>query len=74
MRSLQDTRYRKLIDRLKKARIAKDLTQVDVAKKIDRPQSFVSKVENLERRLDVIELYDLMRIYEVEWGEVTKAL
>ncbi len=32
------------------------LTQVDIAKRIGRPQSFMAKIEAGERRLDVIEL------------------
>jgi hypothetical protein len=39
------------------------LTQVEVAKRIKRPQSFVSKVESGERRVDVVELIDLARVY-----------
>lgn len=40
-------------------RIAADLTQEDVALRLRRPQSFVSKYELGERRLDVIELLEV---------------
>ncbi len=38
------------------AREKAGLTQVEVAARLDRPQSFVAKYEGGERRLDVIEL------------------
>lgn len=34
------------------------MTQVELAPRLEKPQSYVSKVEILERRLDVIELCD----------------
>ena len=34
------------------------MTQVELAQRLGKPQSYVSKVEILERRLDVIELMD----------------
>jgi transcriptional regulator with XRE-family HTH domain len=49
-------RYRQFLTRLRKARNDARLTQVDVAKKLRRPQSFVSKVESGERRVDVVDL------------------
>ncbi|MCL6480391.1 MAG: helix-turn-helix domain-containing protein [Firmicutes bacterium] len=56
-------RYREFLKRLRKARSDAGLTQVDVAKKLRRPQSFVSKVESGERRVDVVELAEFARLY-----------
>jgi transcriptional regulator with XRE-family HTH domain len=39
------------------------LTQAQVARMLGRPQSFVSKFESGERRVDFVELQRLARIY-----------
>ena len=44
---------------LRSVRKEADLRQKDVAEILDRPQSFVSKYESGERRLDVLELHDV---------------
>ena len=50
-------------DRLRKslvdARKNSGLNQADIAKRLGRPQSFMSKVESGERRLDVVEFIEL---------------
>ena len=40
---------------LKETRVVKNLTQADLAKRLDLPQSYVSKYESGERRLDFVE-------------------
>lgn len=57
-------RYQSFLHKLKQAREAKGLTQ-QVAKLLGKPQSFVSKCESGERRVDFVELADFARIYEV---------
>ena len=49
--------------RLRQARADAGLTQIQVAKRLGRSQSFVTKAENGERRLDVVELRAFARIY-----------
>jgi transcriptional regulator with XRE-family HTH domain len=44
---------------LAQARVAAGLTQLALAQKLGRPQSFVSKYEHGERRLDVGELIEV---------------
>lgn len=43
--------------------MAAGLTQAQVAAALHRPQSFVSKCEAGERRVDAIELADFARLY-----------
>jgi transcriptional regulator with XRE-family HTH domain len=38
------------------------MTQQQLADKLSRPQSFVSKIENADRRLDVIEFIEVCRL------------
>lgn len=55
-RDLQGT-YRELCDCLAEARIALDLSQTELARRLGKPQSFVSKYESGERRLDAVEFF-----------------
>ncbi len=57
-------RYRAFLQRLKQARQDAGLTQMQVARVLNRPQSFVSKFESGERRVDFVELQYLARIYK----------
>ncbi|PHN27862.1 helix-turn-helix domain-containing protein [Pseudomonas sp. ICMP 561] len=61
MKTIHNTRYLSLLTLLLEARIEAGLAQKELATKLGRPQSFVSKTENAERRLDVIEFMDLCR-------------
>jgi transcriptional regulator with XRE-family HTH domain len=46
------------------------MRQVDLAEKLGRPQSFVSKYESGERRLDVLELNEICKALHVSLSEV----
>lgn len=56
MKSIYTDDYINIISVLRAIRINKNITQAELAKLLNTTQSFVSKVENRERRLDVIEL------------------
>jgi transcriptional regulator with XRE-family HTH domain len=51
------------VERLRKARHEAGLTQVQVAKKLNRPQSPISNVESGQQRVDVVELQVFAKIY-----------
>ncbi len=63
MRHVYSTRYQKFLDSLKQARLEANLSQVEVAGKLEKPQSYVSKCESGERRVDLIELVAFAEIY-----------
>lgn len=51
-------RYGALVEVLTEARHQAGVTQAQLADRLRRPQSYVSKIERRERRIDAIELYD----------------
>jgi transcriptional regulator with XRE-family HTH domain len=55
--------YRLLVEKLKRARKDAGLKQVEVAQQLGKPQSYISKIEKGERRVDVVELKILAKIY-----------
>ncbi|MDO7440019.1 helix-turn-helix domain-containing protein [Acinetobacter lactucae] len=62
MRSIHDPRYQDLIKKLIELRESRNVTQVELARRLNKPQSYVSKIEILERRIDVIELIDWLEV------------
>lgn len=63
-KSIYLTEYKNVLKNLKEARSASSLTQVEVSKKLNKPQSYISKIERGERRVDVAELAVLAKIYK----------
>lgn len=62
-KSIHSKEYKVVLERMRKARLEAGLTQVQVAKKLGHHQSYVSKIESGERRVDVVELNKFAKLY-----------
>ncbi|WP_245615726.1 helix-turn-helix domain-containing protein [Paenirhodobacter enshiensis] len=47
-----------MLDKLRTLRKGAGITQVELAERLGRPQSYVAKIEGGERRMDVLEFID----------------
>jgi transcriptional regulator with XRE-family HTH domain len=61
--SVYSERCQAFLLRLRSARKEAGLTQQEVATRLDAPQSYVSKCESGERRVDVVELAEFAALY-----------
>ncbi len=73
-KSVFTDRYDRLREGLIEARRNQNLTQAQVAQSLKKPQSYVSKYELGERRLDVIEFLDVARVLEINVCEFLRQL
>ena len=62
--------YAKFIKKLRQARFKAGLRQIEVAKKLKRPQSYISRVESGEYRLDIIEVKRFAKLYGKKVNEL----
>ncbi len=63
VKSIHTKEYAYFVERLRKARLEAGLTQVQIAKKLGRPQSHISNVESGQQRVDVVELKRFAKLY-----------
>jgi transcriptional regulator with XRE-family HTH domain len=73
-KSLYSKNYSRFLKALKQARVDSGLTQNDVAKCLGRPQSFVSKCESGERRIDVAEFLAICQAIRTDPASVLQAI
>jgi transcriptional regulator with XRE-family HTH domain len=73
-KSIHTSEHIALRELLVAARKAAGLTQQEVARRLNRPQSFVAKYEGGERRLDVIEFIAVSRALEKDPARIFKQL
>lgn len=66
--------YRILLRILKSKRQQKRISQEEMAKKLGAPQSFISKIESGERRMDVMELFRYCEALGIEIVPFVKEL
>jgi len=67
-RSVHSQPYKDLLALMVAARNSAGLSQADLAERIGRTQSFVSKYERGERRLDVVEFVQFVRAMNLDPG------
>jgi len=53
-----------IVKQLKRARIEAGLNQKRVAKSLGKTQSFISKIEASQRRIDVVQLKEFAKAYK----------
>ncbi|MBI1327495.1 MAG: helix-turn-helix domain-containing protein [Alphaproteobacteria bacterium] len=70
MASQYQKEYRELISLLVKARKDAGITQQELAKSLKKPQSFVSKYESCERRLDIIEFVQVAKFIGCDYKKM----
>ncbi|EMI44892.1 helix-turn-helix domain-containing protein [Rhodopirellula sp. SWK7] len=64
-KNLYTDRQKVLLALLRECRERANLRQADVAERLEKPQSFVSKYESGERRLEVLELLDVCEAMDI---------
>lgn len=74
MKSIHDPRYIQFINLLTRTRVYAEVTQQELARRLSKPQSFVAKIENLDRRIDLVELVDWLSALGVSREDFTKDL
>lgn len=67
MSSVHDAPYKILLDCLRSARRSANLTQVALARALGTDQTYISKYERGERRLDVVEVRDICKALQIEF-------
>lgn len=73
-KTIYTKRHRAIAERLARARLAAKLTQVQAARKLRKPQSYVSRCESGDHRLDVIELETFASLYSKRLSYFTAKL
>ena len=73
-KSVHTRAYMVLRERLVSARHAAGLTQQELARKLGRPQSFVAKYEGGERRVDLVELFEIAKVLGVDARRIARAV
>ena len=70
--SLHSGKYQIFREMIVKIRKDADITQVQLAKELSKPQSYISKIENGERRIDLTEFIEIASILKIDTQKFIK--
>ncbi|MCA6219457.1 helix-turn-helix domain-containing protein [Photorhabdus antumapuensis] len=70
MSSIYSEEYQHVIRLLRETRLEKGITQEKLAQEFGRPQSFIAKVENGERKLDVVEFVRMAHLLSLNPAQI----
>lgn len=73
-KSIHREAYKRLCALLISHRKEAGLSQYDLATRLNRPQSFVAKIEIGERRIDVLEFLDIARALGADPYEILRVI
>lgn len=74
MKTIYQDRYQLLIEVLIEIRKDRGLTQAQLANKLDKPQSYIAKIEAKDRKLDVLEFVILCETLVVSPCDVLQVI
>jgi transcriptional regulator with XRE-family HTH domain len=74
MKTIFDSRYVRLVDLMIARRRELGLSQEQVTRQLQVTRSWIGKVEQRERRLDVLETWLLCRLYGIRMKDIEKTL
>lgn len=62
--------YKAYQEKLAQIRVAKGITQTKLAESLEKPQSYISKYESGEKRLDIAEFLEICRCLKIDINTV----
>lgn len=72
--SIHSAEHRILVDLLRELRVVRKLSQLDLAARMDRPQSYISAVERGGRGLDLLQVLEFTKAMGVTFTEFATEL
>jgi len=63
-KTIYSKEHRYIVEQLKKAREEANLSQDEVAKILHKTQSYISKIESGQRKVDIVQLKEFAKIYK----------
>lgn len=73
-KSIYTREYAVVLRLLREARERAGLTQVELAEKLGQSQSFMSKAERSDRRLDIVQLRTILKVLGVRLADFVRRL